>query len=386
MPSLKFLLRFSLAAVLALAACGGSSGSDGGTSTDGGYDAGPNPLAITGLQTETWTWVPIPGAICRDGSATGIGVNLNPASDKLMIFLEGGGACYDIVTCADNPSTFGATEFAANFGAGGPEGSAGIFNRNDPSNPAAEWSMVYIPYCTGDVHGGNNDAGTIPGLGPEQFMGYVNVGLDLAHVLPTFPNVTEVLLTGVSAGGFGALVNYDRVQAAFGNVPVELLDDSGPPMSNKYLAPCQQTLVEQTWNLGATLVPDCGADCPDLTNFFISYMKHVVGTHPDRAMGILDSDEDGTISDFYGFGYFDCSADGDPMPPAIYEAGLFDMRAEMSTYPNFGLYTWNSSQHTSLEGTATFDDLDAGISLPVWTAQIIDGGVTSVGPGPDAGD
>jgi hypothetical protein len=73
------------------------------------------------------------------------------------------------------------------------------------------------------------------------------------------------------------------------------------------------------------------------------------------------------------------------MPPAIYEEGLLDLRAEMASYPNFGLYTWNSSQHTSLEGTATFDDLDAGISLPVWTAQIVDGGVTNVGPGPDAG-
>jgi hypothetical protein len=356
------------------------------TGADAGYDAGPNPLAITGLQTETWTWVPIPGAICRDSSATGIGVSINPASDKLMIFLEGGGACYDVATCLENPYEYGPTDFAGYFsGSGGPEGGSGIFNRTDPNNPVADWNMVYIPYCTGDVHAGNNDAGMVLGAGAQQFMGYVNVGLDLSHVLPTFPNVSEVLLTGASAGGFGAALNYDRVQAAFGNVPVELLDDSGPPMSSQYLATCQQTTVETTWNLGATIVPDCGADCPDLTNFFMPYMQHIAKTHPNRALGILDSDNDAVISDFYGYGYFDCSADGDPMPPAIYEEGLLDLRAEMASYPNFGLYTWNSSQHTSLEGTATFDDLDAGISLPVWTAQIVDGGVTNVGPGPDAG-
>jgi hypothetical protein len=60
MPVSKILSRFSLSALLALAACGGSSGSDdGGNHPDAGTDAGPNPLAITGLQTETWTWVPI---------------------------------------------------------------------------------------------------------------------------------------------------------------------------------------------------------------------------------------------------------------------------------------------------------------------------------------
>ncbi len=376
----------SLAAALGLVACGTTVGekADGGdpvTGVDAGVDAGPNPLAITGLPTEQWTWVPIPGAICRDGSATGIGVSLNPASDKLMIFLEGGGACWNVLTCAENPSTFGAIDFAGAFsGGGGTEGGQGIFNRSDPSNPVADWSMVYIPYCTGDVHGGDNDAGTVDGVGPQQFVGYVNVGLDLQHILPTFPNVTEVLLTGASAGGFGAMVNYDRVQAAFGSVPVELLDDSGPPMSSTYVPACLQTEWLTTWGYGATLLQDCGADCPDSTDYVLPYLKHIVGSHADRAFGILDSDQDAIISYFYGFGIDDCSELGAQMPAATYEAGLLDLRSEMSTYTNFGLYTWNSSQHTSLEGTVTFDDLDAGISLPVWTAEIVDGGVTSVGP------
>jgi hypothetical protein len=325
--------------------------------------------------------VTIPGAICRDGSATGIGVNLNPASTKLMIFLEGGGACWNVLTCAENPSTFGSSDFAAAFsGSGGQEGGSGIFNRNDPNNPVADWSMVYIPYCTGDVHGGNNDAGQVDGVGAQQFMGYVNVGLDLQRIVPTFPNVTEVLLTGASAGGFGAAVNFDRTQAAFGSVPVELLDDSGPPMSSTYVPACLQTEWVTTWNLATTMLADCGADCPDSTDFILPYFKHIAGTHPNRAMGLLDSDQDGIISYFFGFGIDNCSELGAQLPGPTYQAGLLDMRSEMSGYPNFALYTWNSTQHTSLEGDSTFDNLDAGISLPVWTAQIIDGGVTSVGP------
>ncbi len=31
---------------------------------------------------------------------------------------------------------------------------SGIFNTTHPSNPVARWNHVYIPYCTGDLHGG----------------------------------------------------------------------------------------------------------------------------------------------------------------------------------------------------------------------------------------
>ncbi|MHB8419376.1 MAG: pectin acetylesterase-family hydrolase [Myxococcales bacterium] len=376
----------------ALWACGNSTtppggpGADGGpdgggadAGSDGGFKAGP---PITGLTSESWTWVPIDGAVCRDGSATGIGVNLNPGSTKLMIFLEGGGACFNIVTCAGNPSTYGATSFQGDFGPGGAEGSAGIFNRNDPANPVADWSFVYIPYCTGDVHGGDNPDGGVDSVaGTQQFVGYHNVALDLARIVPTFPNATEVLLTGVSAGGFGAMLNYDQVAAAFGSVPVNLLDDSGPPMSSAYVPACLQTIFGQTWGFGATLLADCGSDCPDATDFALPYLKHIVGTHPDRAFGLLDSTADQTIRLFYGFGLDNCIG-GSAMDAGVFEEGLLDTRNELAADPNFGLYVFQSTEHTSLEGS-TFDSRtagDAGYPLTSWTAEIVDGGVSNVGP------
>ncbi len=386
-------LATSLVVAAALCACGttastsdggtgGATGGSGGTSggTSGGGDAGGQPIG--NLPTEQWTWVPVDGALCRDGSATGIGVNYNPASTKLMIFLEGGGACFNVLTCASNPSTFGQTDFQAAFGAGGSEASAGIFDRADSKNPVADWSFVYVPYCTGDLHGGNiPDGGTTDGLGPEAFVGYHNVALDLARVVPTFPHLTEVLLTGASAGGFGSLLNYDQVAAAFGAVPVELLDDSGPPMSTDYLAPCLQELVTQTWNLAATIVADCGAACQGDGGFALPYLQHVAGSHPDRAMGLADSTHDGVISDFFGIGLSNC-AGGSAMPPAMFEQGLLDIRTEMASYPNFGLFAFPGTDHTSLEDS-NFDSRvagDAGYPLTTWTADIVDGGVLNVGP------
>ena len=82
-----------------------------------------------------------------------------------------------------------------------------------------------MPYCTGDVHAGNNPQGVIDTLKPQQFVGYVNMGLYLKRIVPTFPGMTQVLLTGVSAGGFGALANYVQVAKEFDPIPVSLLDD-----------------------------------------------------------------------------------------------------------------------------------------------------------------
>ena len=76
-----------------------------------GHDtSNTNSAIITGLQPEKWTWVPFADAKCRDGSSTGIAVNPSSGSDKLMIFLQGGGACFNATTCAGNPSSFSAAD------------------------------------------------------------------------------------------------------------------------------------------------------------------------------------------------------------------------------------------------------------------------------------
>ena len=175
---------------------GGSPGDAGagdvGSSTDVAadaaclaYDSGTSGAfqpgsPITGLTDQTWVRVDFPEAHCRSGSATGISVNANSASKKLVIFLEGGGACFNTLTCAANPSS-------ATFGT--PSG--GILNRADMANPVRDWNFIDIPYCTGDVFAGNNPNGSVPGVGAQQFVGYTNMGAFLQRIVPTFPGLTQ---------------------------------------------------------------------------------------------------------------------------------------------------------------------------------------------------
>src|SRR4051794_1571358 len=64
--------------------------------------AGVKSGAPIDAPADTWTWIPIPEAKCRDGSSTGIGVRMHPGATQLAIYMEGGGACFHDASCAIN--------------------------------------------------------------------------------------------------------------------------------------------------------------------------------------------------------------------------------------------------------------------------------------------
>ena len=325
-------LCVGLGIVAAFAACTSSGSEDRG---------GPPTLGTTPGQ---WEFVPVEGTRCMNGSATGIGVNLGTSGD-LVIYMEGGGACFNSSTCRSvaHPTGWNATNFASEIAIY----NIGIFDRSDDDNPLRDATFVFIPYCTGDVHAGSNPTG----MGDRQFVGYANVGFDLAHVVPQSTSVKRVILSGSSAGGFGALLNYDRTQTAFGDLPVFLLDDSGPPLGDSVLAPCLQQQFRAAWNLDAALPTDCAAcnqsDGGGLTNA----LGYLADKYPDRRFGLVTSNRDGVIRSFYGYGYPDCvaGAAGNPMPEDVYAAGITELREQtLASHSNFRVYTKDSGQHVWL--------------------------------------
>jgi Pectinacetylesterase len=350
---------------------------------------------IPDLGMKTWQFVPIQGAMCRDGSATGIGINVNPGSKNLMIFLEGGGACFNALTCGTNPASFSMADFEACTASDGGTcasslsggGNGGVFNRSDPANPMADWNFVYIPFCTGDVHAGNKLNATVPGVAAkQQFVGYANVTRDLARIVPTFPDVTKVLLTGISAGGFGAAANYPQTARAFGSVPVYSLDDSGPPMSDPYAAKCLQKAWADTWGFEKTVLADCGSDCTDTSDYTIDATIHTAKMYPNIPFGLVEDTADSVITLFYGFGANNCAGIPAPLSGATFTKGLLDSRMKLAAYPNVGGFIFQGMDHTTLAG-ANYDTRMAGggdaatVKLTDWVSTLVNSGtVTNVGP------
>ncbi|RLN87638.1 hypothetical protein BBJ28_00001118 [Nothophytophthora sp. Chile5] len=142
---------------------------------------------------------------------------------KLMIFFQGGGACADQDTCAFGlQCSLGAS---ATFTTVATSSSAGVLNRSLESNMFKDWNIVFIPYCTGDIHIGNRvtaayESGIEVLLGNKQCLGldyamhmngYNNTMAVLNWALENYPDVDNLIVGGESAGSLGAQVHSTHI-------------------------------------------------------------------------------------------------------------------------------------------------------------------------------
>ncbi len=366
----------------------GGSGASGGSGGGGGSGGSGGDEVCVPLDGEpldvpegVWTWVDIEGARCRDGSPTGVGVYRNPEASRLVIYLQGGGACFNVLSCSTNRQAFDGDDFRT-------VPLNGVLNLSDTNNPLADSSFIYVPYCTGDVHAGSAEGVDVfGGLEDQAFVGHDNIGLALRQIVPTFGDVEQVVLTGESAGGFGTWLNYEQVSEAFCREDVVLLDDSGPPQSAPYLATCLQDRWRALWGLDETLPADCTACAPDQGGV-TALASHIAETYPDGRFGLISSTEDSTISLFFAFGVDDCAdLGGSDFPDTVkgteaFKTGLIALRDEVfDPAPNMTTYFIEGTQHTWI-GRAGWETTSVGESLLVdWVSALVEGPTPeAVGP------
>jgi hypothetical protein len=352
---------------------GSSSGSDTGEPP---WDGEPLPPAEPGQ----WQWVDIDGTECIDGSPTGLGVRYG-TGEGLVIYFEGGGGCFDFATCSLFYTTFANFDDTA-FGLLVPTLlQSGIFDAGQPQNPVRDWSFVYVPYCTGDVHAGDHEMAGVPGFfGSHQFVGYRNFGLDLERIGPTFPAPSHVLVTGISAGGYGAAFNYDRIADAYAyaGVPITLLDDSGPPMSDQYVPACLQERWRDLWGLEQTLPADC-AGCFDAGGWVVDLALYLRAKHEGQWFGMLTSEQDGTIRTFLSGGLNGCN--GGFYSGQNYQAGLYELRDQiLAGDPTFASYYMPGIGHTSLPFSGYTTGTVQGVRIVDWVSALLHGTAGHVSP------
>lgn len=289
-----------LAAQTAFAAIAVAASASAQADADRIYWNGFEP-AITAA-AETWTWVPFDNAYCGNGSTTGIGVNLTSASNRLLIYLQEGGACWDYTTCyllktAVNFTGYGPTQFATDAtDTGYLAQPGGFFDRSAAANPLKDYSYVFVPYCTGDTHSGSNVT-SLNGK-TSHFVGFRNMTAYLERLAVTFPGVDRIVLAGSSAGGFGATLNWWQTAQAFPGVRVDMIDDSGAIMPNDVLPSpdTEQAAQRAAWNLAATTPPGC-TGCATAFDAIYSFDS---STFPNSRGALLSYQQDSVLPLFYG--------------------------------------------------------------------------------------
>jgi hypothetical protein len=250
-----------------------------------------------------WSWFDVPGAICGDGSQTGVGVNMGTGTD-LVIILDGGGLCWNQLTCT---TKIGNTPLAYHVLNGFHEDDAtarlaslphgNIIDRTVADSPFKNSTFVYIPYCTGDLHSGSTTQKWTNPIAPYNgftmhYAGATNIAADLARIAPSFKNATHVTLYGASAGGYGAVIHYERVKRAFGKVVVDLVDDAGPVFPESELGLARSGF--DVWNLRASVPPAC-TECRTDVHAIYSYLAR---TYPDARFAFTEFDRDNMMALF----------------------------------------------------------------------------------------
>lgn len=245
---------------------------------------------------EQWTWVPFSDARCGDGSSTGIAVNLSDRSRRVFVYMMGGGACWDFATCyglrtaANLDTGYGQAQFNADRA---QFDRAGVFNRGDASNPFRDASYVFIPYCTGDVHAGDRVVAYDDTM-PSRFTHHVgarNVAAFLRRLMPTFASADKIWLTGSSAGGVGATLNWPRFQAAFPRARVDLLNDGGQ------LVDANNGRAREWRRAWALAVPPDCAECATSLEAVVRWLHRTMS--PQHRSGLMATLQDQTLRGFY---------------------------------------------------------------------------------------
>jgi hypothetical protein len=171
-----------------------------------------------------WTAI-VPGGNTTCGNGTPFQFFVRPASgsQKLMIYFQAGGACWDAQTCDDDSPAYDKSIDYAEF-----ETYRGIFDFANPDNPVADYNWVFIPYCTADVHTGSRDQTYTDVLDLQETLrhqGFVNVQSALKWVMDNYPAPERVVVTGSSAGALGSIFFAEPVMSHYASAPVVQLGD-----------------------------------------------------------------------------------------------------------------------------------------------------------------
>ncbi|WP_188109685.1 pectin acetylesterase-family hydrolase [Pseudohalioglobus sediminis] len=195
------------------------------------------------------------GPICIAGTPLTV-FHQQREAKKLLVVLDGGGACVQ--------NSYACSILADDT----PPGDSGIFADGFApfgiDNPLADWSKLFVSYCDGSVFSGDNELEdpNFP-VGPVRYhrgVRNLTAALDLARDL--HPNAKQVMLSGISAGGYGVNNFAPSIYRLIFPPSADLfvLNDSGPGLSNPFLG---AVLQDNDWNF-SQFYPESCVDCSPL--------------------------------------------------------------------------------------------------------------------------
>lgn len=328
-----------------------------------------SPRVASAQQWETV--VPGGATICSDGSPYRFFVHRGDSS-KLLIEFEGGGACWSGSTCeADvyNRSVISDPEAARQGGQ-----LQGIYDRTNPANPLKDYTHVYIPYCTADLHWGNT-ATTYTGLTGAsltiQHKGAVNAATALNWAGDNVPAPAQVVVAGCSAGGYGAALWSAKIAKAYpGARMVQLADSAAGVVPEGFF---NTTL--SSWNVADAwpdFIPSLALDRVDPATLTLPRLYTSVATFfPTASFSQFNTRTDSVQIFFYALSKGSISANDAFDWSAKMTANVEQISAEN---PNFRAYLAAGTEHCVINRPSFYTQTVAGRKFSEWVGTLLSGG------------
>lgn len=292
---------------------------------------------------------------CSDGSPYRFFVHPGDPA-RLLVHFEGGGACWQGENCDlhARPTYDPKVDERDN-----PGRRDGIFRRDHPANPFAAYTVVFVPYCTGDVHLGHRTTSypvaatdsTVAHTVTIHHYGYVNARAALDW---TFANVLApdtIVVTGSSAGAIPSPVFASLLADQYPGARVVQLGDAAGGYRSGESAPA----ILDAWGVTEVLSTVPGFESLDARSFSYARLYILAAQrHPDVQFARYDTAEDEVQRQFLALA-------GEQVPSLmpLLEANREEIR---SAVPNVRDFVAPGSVHTILS-RAEFYTLETGTTL-----------------------
>lgn len=260
---------------------------------------------LTDFDYYKWTKVPLKAkSECSDGSDYFL-TSKKGKSNNLIIHFAGGGACWDAETCMEPISIGGIFNFVMSGNLKEyylrdvpnllPVVMKGIFLNDKDKNPFKDWNVVYLPYCTGDLHVGNVNAEYTAENGKSvkvNHNGQNNVKAAMDWITAQYGNPDKILISGDSAGGFGSMMWTPTIANLYKEAKIFQLSDCFFFDSGEW-----SNRLNETWNVEG----EKNFNIPAGDNLIRNVLTYCKENYPEITFLQINAIYDSVLGQFNGF-------------------------------------------------------------------------------------
>ena len=313
-------------------------------------------VASAAAAESAWTEIDPNGTTCWDGSPWHFWYRAG-AADKLAVWFEGGGACWNDALCdVEGRPAFDTKTLTR------PPPTNGVFDASRANNPLRDYSIVVLPYCTGDVHVGRRTVEYRRKDGTRFAFAHQGAhntlaALDWLKQRAIDPRV--VFVSGESAGAVGAAYWSLEIGDRYPHAQLVALGDA----AGGYRSLGVNGALQQWGALDA--LPNVPAYAEHDRVFFETFYVAAAQRHPAARLGQVNFADDAEQRTFMRL----LGTPVDKLTKPL-TCNMNEVRIDA---PQFHSFIFPGSRHVVLATNAVYAIRCDGQSLVDWVTDLIDG-------------